>query len=354
MLNPSPRVLILGSGSLARGLATSFEKLGASTWISSKTDLAEGNRMDTVAPDYVVPLVTGFDPSTLIEIENSRQATVAPGAQAFVRTADRLTMRRTASEDLGLPTSAYMTASTREEFEAAVAEMGLPAVVKEAAPSGHGHMLLTDDRDVADCALIERGEVIIERFVDFDVEISLQAVRSIDPSTGELATWFGEPIAYRHEAGQLVESWQPHAIAPAALDNARSMAARITGLLGGQGLYSVDMFVKDDEVYFSTVDPGPSEAGNVTIGAQRFSQFDLHARAVLGLPIDVTLVSPGAYAPVECELDRAGLAAILAVPETTVRLSSGDSLILSTAETTDEARSRVNQAVNVVASSEED
>ena len=135
--------------------------------------------------------------------------------------------------------------------------------------------------------------MIVEGFVNFDYEITLLTVRGIDPQTGEVATWFCDPIGHRQQDGDYVESWQPAAMSEDALHNARSVAARITNVLGGRGIFGVELFVRGDEVWFSEVSPRPHDTGMVTMGTQRFSEFELHARAILGLPIDVTLVSPG-------------------------------------------------------------
>ena len=197
--------------------------------------------------------------------------------------------------------------------------------------------------------------------MDFDYEVTLLAVRSIDPATGKMATWFSEPIGHRHEKGDLVESWQPMAMSEDALANARSVAARISNELGGRGVYGVELFVAGDDVYFSSVSPRPLDTAMLTDYTQRFSEFDLHVRAMLGLPIDVTLVSPGAAVILhaDAKLDAvsfAGLDAALAYEETDVRLFGKPSayagrrmgMVTTTAEDVETARDRANLAASKI------
>ena len=207
----------------------------------------------------------------------------------------------------------------------------------------------------------EYKRVVVERFVDFDYEVTLLAVRSIDPATGKMATWFSEPIGHRHEKGDLVESWQPMAMSEDALANARSVAARISNELGGRGVYGVELFVAGDEVYFSSVSPRPLDTAMLTGYTQRFSEFELHVRAILGFPIDVTLVSPGAAVILhaDAELDDvsySGLDAALAYEETDVRLFGKPwayagrrmGMVATTAEDVETARDRAALAAGKI------
>ena len=212
---------------------------------------------------------------------------VTPTARAAFLTMNREGIRRLAAEELGLPTSPYRFASTREEFDAAIAEIGFPCVVKPVmSSSGHGQSTLRSAADT-DAAWREAqeggragaGRVIVEGFVDFDYEITLLTVRSISGTT------FCEPIGHRQESGDYRESWQPQAMTPAALDRAREIARAITGALGGHGIFGVELFVRGDEVIFSEVSPRPHDTGMVTMISQDLSEFALHARALLGLPV---------------------------------------------------------------------
>lgn len=210
-------------------------------------------------------------------------------------------------------------------------------------------------------ARVANKRVIVEQFVEFDYEITLLTVRGIDPATGKVATWFCEPIGHRQEEGDYVESWQPMEMNERALDNSRSVAARITNALGGRGVFGVELFVSGDDVYFSEVSPRPHDTGLVTLGTQRFSEFELHAKAILGLPVDVTLVSPGASAVIYGGLDSmgvsySGLAEALAVEETDLRLFGKPEafrtrrmgVAVSTAEDTDTARERAARAASAI------
>lgn len=348
---PPTSALFLGSGEFAEELAVAFRRLGVEVR-TADNDAArdpEGLRalVDEHHPDFILPMIENTAVEVLAELEAAGDVVVVPSAHGCELTVARDTLRHTANQDLGLPTTAYRFVDNRADFDQAVADLGLPCIVKPATFSaGHGHTVIRGEGEVDaawDNARGDGDDVMVERFVDFDSEITLLAVRSVDPATGKLATWFCEPIGHINHDGRLLESWQPTALSPAALDNARSMAARISNALGGRGVFAVEMFVSGDDVYFSGVTPRPHDVATVTLSSQRFSQYDLHARAVLGLPIDTTLVSRGActmlYGPVN------DLAAALAVPEADVRLYRDErAMVLVTAETVDSARSRAAQA----------
>ncbi len=385
------KVLLLGSGEQGKELAVAFHNLGVEVHAADRYEGAPAQQVAHVAhrvdvtdsaallalvekvqPDYVIPEVDLVEADTLTAIEGAGQVGVVPSAKSCALAVEREGIRRMASEELGLPTTDYRFATTAEEYEAAVEEMGFPCIVKSTRTlAGRSHTVLRSAEDVeAGWADAHRGpdaqtSVMIERFVDFDYEITILAVRSIDPTTGRLATWFCEPVGHRHEGSDLVESWQPAALSPRALENARSMAARISNAMGGRGVYGVEMFVDGDEVYFSTVSPRPHGTGLVTLSTQRFSEFELHARAILGLPIDVTLTSPGAcvilYAEGDAEeVSYSGLAQALSVPEADVRLFGKPfsyprrrmGAALATAEDTDAARLRAREAAGLVRISE--
>ncbi|MDU0478638.1 formate-dependent phosphoribosylglycinamide formyltransferase [Staphylococcus chromogenes] len=383
------RVLILGSGELGKEVAIAFQRLGVEVHAADRYANAPAHQVahfahvldmtsaaaiqDLVAvvkPHFVVPEIEALATDALATIEADGQAAVIPTARATQLTMNREGIRRLAAEELGLPTSAYEFASTLEEFRVAVEKVGMPCVVKPVmSSSGKGQSVVRTAADIDTAwdyamsgARVAAGRVIVESFVTFDYEITLLTVRSIDPATGKDATWFCEPIGHRQVDGDYVESWQPMPMSETALENARSVAARITGALGGRGVFGVELFIAGDDVYFSEVSPRPHDTGLVTLASQRFSEFELHARAVLGLPIDVTLTSPGASAVVYgssapgAPVSYAGVAQALAVPEADIRLfgkpTAGEKrrmgVAVATAETIEEARARATQAAAAV------
>lgn len=377
------RVLLLGAGEIGRELAISFQRLGLEIHAVDKRNGAPGHQVaqysyvadvtdaeavldlaKRIDPHYVIPEVEIVAVEALREIEEASSAVVVPGARACELTMEREAIRRTASEQLGLPTTAYDFASSPEELKTILDEMGYPSIVKPAVTSnGRGHMVVRYGDDINEAwetASSEAhfdGRVIVERFVDFDFEVTLLAVRSIDPATGQMATWFAEPIGHDHRDGGLIDSWQPLQLSQVALENARSVAARISNELGGRGVYGVELFIAGDDVHFSSVSPRPTDTGMVTMATQRYSQFDLHARAILGLPIDVTLTSPGAARMLRSEVDAenlsyGGLEEAFAHPETSVVLfgKAGSypgrrmGVVLSTADNTDAAHLAAREA----------
>lgn len=379
------KVLLLGSGEIGKELTLSFQRLGLevhavdryahapahqSAHFAYVADASDPKQIEDlireIEPDYIVPEIETVAAEVLERAEELGKSVVVPTAKACALTVSREGIRRVASEELGLPTTAYRFASGPEAVREAADELGYPCIVKPAIfSSGRGHTLLKN-ADGAQQAWEEAHQpdsysehVIVERFVDFDFEVTILAVRSVDPATGELATWFCEPIGCTHSHGRLVEFWQPAPMSEGAMDNARSMAARITNALGGRGVYGVELFVAGDDVYFSSVTPRPHDTGSLTTFTQRFSEFDLHARAILGLPIDVTLVTPGAsryiHAPENSEeVSYTGLGRALAVEETDVSFFGKPSaypgrrmgIVTSTGETVEVAKERVREAAS--------
>lgn len=380
------KVLLLGAGELGKQLAIAFQNVGLEVHAVDRyagapaqqlahfsyiADIRDPEKVweliQRIEPDYVVPEVETVAIEALERVEEELGATVVPSARACALTQSRESVRVVA-ESIGLPVSGYRFAESPEELQKAVEELGLPCIVKpDITTSGKGHVLLKEEEDVEEAWTMVRHvssdnkRVVVERFVDFDYEVTLLAVRSIDPATGKMATWFSEPIGHRHEKGDLVESWQPMAMSEDALANARSVAARISNELGGRGVYGVELFVAGDDVYFSSVSPRPLDTAMLTDYTQRFSEFDLHVRAMLGLPIDVTLVSPGAAVILhaDAKLDAvsfAGLDAALAYEETDVRLFGKPSayagrrmgMVSTTAEDVETARDRANLAASKI------
>ncbi len=382
------KVLLLGSGELGREVTIALQRLGVEVHAVDRYEGAPAQRVadhhytidmtdpqavrdltERVRPDFVVPEIEALATDALQEIEDDGLATVIPTARTTRLTMNREGIRTLADQELGLPNSRHVFASSFEEFQDGVQQIGLPCVVKPVmSSSGKGQSYIRTTEDIApawDYAMsggrVHSQRVIIEQFVPFDYEITLLTIRSVDPATGETATWFCEPIGHRQEHGDYVESWQPAQMTTEALEAARSVAARITGALGGRGVFGVELFIKGNDVYFSEVSPRPHDAGMVTMGSQRFSEFDLHARAILGLPIDTTLISPGASAVVYGRVEGddptyTGLAEALAVPETDVRIFGKPEsherrrmgVAFSTAENTDIARERATQAADAV------
>lgn len=377
--------MLLGSGELGKEVAIAFQQLGVEvhavdqyenapahqvSHFAYKVDLSDekaiAELVEYIDPHFIVPEIEDLATVALVSLEDSGR-TVVPTARAIQLTMNRQRMRKLASVELGLPTAAYWFADDLDEFKSAVFQAGFPCVVKPImGTSGRGKTVLNSDEDIEaawEAAQLggQHQRVIVERFINFDFEITLLVVRSIDPVTSELATWFCEPIGHRQEESGYVESWQPMPLSERALESARSIAARITNALGGRGVFGVELFIAGDEVYFSEVTPYPHDTGMVTLCTQRVDEFSLHARAILGLPIDVTCISPGASAVIHGGVEAvgayySGLAAALAVPETDLRLFGKPEsfayrrlgVTLSTAEDVAIARKRATEAASYV------
>jgi len=340
------RVLLCGAGELGKEVAIELQRLGCEVIALDRYPNAPAmqvadrahvlSMLDGVAlraviererPHYIVPEIEAIATDTLLALEGEGY-TVVPSARAAHLTMNREGIRRLAAEDLKLPTSPYRFADTRAEFEAAVAAIGLPCVVKPImSSSGKGQSLVRTAADVAAAweyaqagGRAGAGRVIVEGFVAFDYEITLLTVRHRD------GTSFCEPIGHRQEDGDYRESWQPQPMSAPALERARAMAARITEALGGWGLFGVELFVRGDEVIFSEVSPRPHDTGMVTLISQDLSQFALHVRAILGLPIpNIVQHGPAASAAllvegVSKQVQFSGLEQALRVPDTQVRL----------------------------------
>ena len=344
------KVLILGTSAVEEELATSFRRLGYEVQVGTFEQGAPG----AMTPDITVA-GEGTDLTKLRELVDTSGCELFPTVEACRMTRNREGVRRTAAEELGLPTMAYKFVDTVEELEACAEQVGYPLVVKPGrSTAGEGQSVVRESKELraafskAQTACGPEGAsepVAVEQYIDFDYEVTILTVRSIDPATGAMATWFCEPIGTRHEHGKLVETWQPAALSQAAADNARSIAARISGAIAGRGVYSIELFVDGDEVYFSQATPRPDADGLLTRGTQRVDQFDLHARATAGLPIDVTLTSPGAAAFLHgVNPTTAQIAQAMAVDEVTVEVHEDAVMVLATADTIDEAHERAAEA----------
>ncbi len=340
------RVLLLGSGELGKEVAIECQRLGIEVIACDRYANAPAmqvahrshvfNMLDPAAlrevialerPDYVVPEVEAIATQTLVELE-AEGLHVVPSARAAQLTMNREGIRRLAAETLRLPTSAYAFADDYEAFAAAVKAMGYPCIVKPVmSSSGKGQSLLRSEADLQEAWRYAQeggraggGRVIVEGFVDFDYEITLLTVSAID------GIHFCAPIGHRQEEGDYRESWQPQAMSAAALASARDMAGRVVTALGGHGLFGVELFVKGDEVIFSEVSPRPHDTGMVTLVSQSLSEFALHVRAFLGLPVrQIPVLGNSASAVILArgqsqDIRYAGIAAALDCDEVQLRL----------------------------------
>jgi phosphoribosylglycinamide formyltransferase 2 len=302
-------------------------------------------------------------------MEKEGLAEFIPTARAAQLTMNREGIRRLAAETLGLATSPYKFADSLEEMQAAIdGGIGYPCVVKPVmSSSGKGQSLVKTPADVKTAwdysqagGRVGAGRVIVEGFIDFDYEITQLTVRAVGAS-GEVETFFCDPIGHVQVSGDYVESWQPMAMSPVALQKSRDMARAVTGNLGGRGLFGVELFIKGDEVWFSEVSPRPHDTGLVTLATQRCSEFELHARAILGLPVDTALRRPGASAVIYGGMEEKGIAFegvadALMVPESDLRLFGKPEsfmkrrmgVAVANADTTDEARARAKLAASRV------
>ncbi|MCP5264650.1 MAG: formate-dependent phosphoribosylglycinamide formyltransferase [Burkholderiaceae bacterium] len=355
-LSPSAtRVMLLGAGELGKEVIIALQRLGVEVIAVDRYPDAPGQQVahrahvidmtdgaalreliDLEKPDLVVPEIEAIATPTLVELERDQRLHVIPTARAAWLTMNREGIRRLAAEELGLRTSDYRFASSLEELRLAVegndSPIGYPCIVKPVmSSSGKGQSKVDAPEALQDAwsyagsgGRVDAGRVIVEGMVDFDYEITLLTVRSRNAG-GEIVTTFCEPIGHRQVSGDYVESWQPQPMSATALAGARDMAARITDALGGTGIFGVELFVRGDEVWFSEVSPRPHDTGMVTMATQHQSEFELHARAILGLPVDASLRNPGASAVIyggmaERGIVFEGVADALSVPDTDLRL----------------------------------
>ncbi|HNN17942.1 MAG TPA: formate-dependent phosphoribosylglycinamide formyltransferase [Giesbergeria sp.] len=348
----STKVMLLGAGELGKEVLIALQRLGVETIAVDRYDHAPGQQVAhharTIAmsdpeqlralieaerPHLVVPEIEAIATPMLEQLESEGGVRVIPTARAARLTMDREGIRRLAAETLGLPTSPYRFCDSLAELQAAIdAGIGYPCIVKPVmSSSGKGQSKIDGPADVQkawDYAMaggrVSHGRVIVEGFIDFDYEITLLTVRAVG-ECGQVETHFCEPIGHVQVSGDYVESWQPHPMHPAALAKARQIAKAVTDDLGGQGLFGVELFVQGEQVWFSEVSPRPHDTGLVTLCTQHQSEFELHARAILGLPVDTTLRNPGASAVIYGGVEAAGIVfdgvdEALRVPGTDLRL----------------------------------
>lgn len=328
------KVLLLGSGELGKEVVISLQRLGVEVHAADRYDHAPAmqvahysytlNMADAVElkqlinqiqPHLIVPEIEAIATEVLLEIEAQNIATVIPSAKAVNLTMNREGIRRLAAEELGLPTSAYRFADSLESFRAACDDVGYPNFVKPVmSSSGKGQSRVTrfDEVDAAweyaqTGGRVNQGTVIVESQIDFDFEITLLTVRAKNPETGEIETSYCDPIGHRQDSGDYVESWQPQPMTPAALEESKRIANKVTTALGGCGIFGVELFVKGDKVWFSEVSPRPHDTGLVTLASQFQSEFELHARAILGLPVNTARHSVAANAVIYAGVDGRNL-----------------------------------------------
>ncbi|SPL70351.1 Phosphoribosylglycinamide formyltransferase 2 [Acinetobacter stercoris] len=372
------KVLLLGSGELGKEVVISLQRLGVEVHAADRyanapamqvahfsyaLNMADPDELkaliEKVQPHLIVPEIEAIATQVLVEIEQQNIATVIPSAKAVNLTMNREGIRKLAAEELGLPTSAYRFADSLDSFRAACDDIGYPNFVKPVMSSsgkGQSRVKSFDEVDAAweyaqTGGRVNQGKVIVESQIDFDFEITLLTVRAKNPETGNIETHFCDPIGHRQDSGDYVESWQPQPMTAIALEEAKRIANKVTVALGGCGIFGVELFVKGDKVWFSEVSPRPHDTGLVTLASQYQSEFELHARAILGLPVNTERHSIAAsaviYAGVDASnLSYSGLNLALANPDTDLRLFGKPEgfkrrrmgVATARAETTDQAR----------------
>lgn len=376
------KALLLGSGELGKEVAIELQRYGVEVVACDRYanapamqiahrsyvfNMLDGAKLREVVelekPDHIIPEVEAIATPTLFELE-AEGYNVTPTARAAWLTMNREGIRRLAAEELGIKTSNYRFASTYEEFRKAIEEIGLPCVIKPImSSSGHGQSVARTEADIERSWHISQeggragaGRVIVEGFVDFDYEITLLTVRSCSGTT------YCQPIGHIQIDGDYRYSWQPQPMTPAALLKAQEIAKKVTDALGGYGIFGVELFIKGDEVIFSEVSPRPHDTGMVTMISQDLSEFGLHARALLGLPVpEIRFYGPSASRAVVVEGDTDkvefdNLEEALKEPGTQMRIFGKPEVkghrrmgvILATADTVEEARAKAERAYNAL------
>lgn len=352
-LSPSAtKVMLLGSGELGKEVLIALQRLGVETIAVDRYDNAPGQQVahhartitmsdpaqlkaliEAERPHLVVPEIEAIATPMLEALEAAGTVRVIPTARAARLTMDREGIRRLAAETLKLPTSPYVFCDSLQELQTAIDQgIGYPCIVKPVmSSSGKGQSKIDGPADVQkawDYAMaggrVSHGRVIVEGFIDFDYEITQLTVRALG-ANGQVETHFCDPIGHIQVSGDYVESWQPHPMSPVALQRSREIAKAVTDNLGGQGLFGVELFVKGEQVWFSEVSPRPHDTGMVTMITQWQNEFELHARAILGLPVNTALKSPGASAVIYGGVEATGIVfdgvdEALRVPNTELRL----------------------------------
>ncbi|WNB74709.1 formate-dependent phosphoribosylglycinamide formyltransferase [Methylomonas koyamae] len=382
------KALLLGSGELGKEIAISLQRYGVEVIAVDRyagapamqvahrrhvIDMTDAEAVKALIalerPHFIVPELEAIATDALAEIERTGQTAVVPNARAIQLTMNREGIRQLAAEELGLPTSRYAFAESFDQLQAAVnAGIGYPCFVKPTMSSSGKGQSMVKSADQLQAAWdyakaggrTDTGKVIVEAKIDFDFEITLLTVRALD-AEGQVRTYFCEPIGHRQEHGDYRESWQPQAMSENAIALAQQIAGKVTDALGGLGLFGVELFVAGDQVWFSEVSPRPHDTGMVTMASQRQSEFDLHARAILGLPVNTELDRTAASAVILGGIDAKavsydGLERALAIPDTDVRLFGKPEafaarrmgVALASGDTVEAARAKALQAAAAV------
>ena len=381
------RIMLLGSGELGKEVIISLQRLGVEVIAVDRYKNAPGHQVahrsysidmtnaealesliNLEKPHYIVPEIEAINTDLLAKIEKKNDLTIVPSIKAVQLTMNRRGIRKLASETLNLPTSPYAFAKSFKELKSVInSKIGLPCFIKPTmSSSGKGQSRIVEENEITKAwdhsksGRVDQGEVIVEGQVDFDYEITLLTVRAKNKE-GEVSTHFCEPIGHRQENGDYVESWQPQAMSEKALVKSKEVAKKITDALGGLGIFGVELFIKKDEVWFSEVSPRPHDTGMVTMATQKQSEFELHAKAILGLPVDVSLTKAGASAVIYGEHDadviiydeiEKALAIdgvdirIFGKPESFKKRRMG--VILSTGKNIDEAKLKASEAKSLL------
>ncbi len=327
------KVMLLGAGELGKEVVIALQRLGVEVIAVDRYENAPAQQVahraytvdmtnpialrliiEQEKPSLIVPEIEAIATPLLVELEKKGLVTVIPTARAAFLTMNREGIRKLAAEDLGLATSTYRFAGSLEELTTACNEIGFPCFVKPVmSSSGKGQSKLRSEHDIkpawdyaASAGRVAQSRVIVESMIDFEFEITQLTVRALG-ADGKVETHFCAPIGHVQIDGDYVESWQPQPMSDAALEKARAMALAVTSNLGGLGIFGVELFVKGDEVWFSEVSPRPHDTGMVTMATQSQNEFELHARAILGLPVDTTLRNPGASAVIYGGMEAKGI-----------------------------------------------
>ena len=382
------RIMLLGSGELGKEIIISLQRLGVEVIAVDRYKNAPGHQVahrsyvidmtnadalesliELEKPHYIVPEIEAINTEILARIQEKNNLTIVPSIKAVQLTMNREGIRKLASEELNIPTSPFAFAKSFNELKSAIeSKIGFPCFIKPTmSSSGKGQSRIIESKEIkkawehaASSGRFDQGVVIVEGQVDFDYEITLLTVRA-NNKDGEVITHFCDPIGHRQENGDYVESWQPQVMSEKALARSKQIAEKITNALGGLGVFGVELFVKKDEVWFSEVSPRPHDTGMVTMATQSQSEFELHAKAILGLPVNVSLLKPGAssvlygeydaniiiYDEIEKALAIDGVdIRIFGKPESFKKRRMG--VILSTGKSIEEAKSKAREAKSLI------
>jgi len=382
------KALLLGSGELGKELAISLQRYGVEViavdryenapahqiahrcYVIDMTDAVAVKKLITLEqPHFIIPEIEAIATTALAEIEAEGLCTVVPNARAIQLTMNREGIRTLVAQQLKLPTSDYAFAESFEELQAAVdAGIGYPCFIKPTmSSSGKGQSMVKEPEQLKTAwdyakasGRVDTGKVIVEAKIDFDFEVTLLTVRALDANK-IIQTYFCAPIGHRQENGDYRESWQPQIMSDASLALAQDIAFKVTQEIGGLGLFGVELFIQGDQVWFSEVSPRPHDTGMVTMVTQKQNEFELHARAILGLPVNTNLQQAGASAVILGGVDASGvsyegLELALTVPDSEVRLFGKPEaftqrrmgVALASADSVDEARNKAVKAANYV------